>query len=289
MRYCHEHELFFMHVPKAAGTAFWTSYEDSLRSLEWDERLILPSLRRAEGDPWYYSHHPEIGPLHLGHLPLATIRDHFPRLFDSMTHGRSFAIVRDPAKRFLSSIQQRLREFGRVSIARIDGELLIKESRYFIDWLSGRSTFSDREYIHLAPQCDFIELSGQQFVDHVFAIENMANVKAWLETEYGIRPKTQLRSNESLVAPPWMQSLPPSLIETYRKMVPADAKALIYRYLARAKLLKPATTITTDLTLPTDVLQFLREFYARDFEIHSNARLAPLGLTRNPALIANNR
>lgn len=271
MRYCPEHDLFFMHVPKAAGTAFWTNYQDSLESMENDTRLMLPAISRRDGDPWYYGEHPDAGSLHLGHMPLPTIRDHFPDLFRSMGTAHTFAIIRDPAKRFLSSIQQRLREFERVSIARIDGEMLIREARSFIDWLGGRTSFSQREYIHLAPQCDFVELSGRQFIDHVFAIEHMGYVRAWLQEDFGIRQTAELRSNKSLVAPAWMKALPPSLVETYRKIVPADAKAIVYKSLARARILKPSSTITSGLELPDDISSFVKEFYARDFVLHAEA------------------
>src|SRR5215468_7000541 len=106
---CDDRQFAFVHIPKCAGTS------------------IRRALRQADttGEAFFrIADHPVMGLVHLAHLTLADLAEHYPDTLAQIARYRSMAIVRDPVERFYSAVFQRLREFKEVPQSAISPSLI---------------------------------------------------------------------------------------------------------------------------------------------------------------------
>ena len=95
-------KFVFIHIPKCAGTSVRSRIE------HLDDRRGAYSSRLDE--------HPELGLLNYVHIPLSTLRDHFPHEYECVKAYRSLAIMRNPAERFVSSVSQYCNRYSDVEM-----------------------------------------------------------------------------------------------------------------------------------------------------------------------------
>ena len=120
------HKFAFIHIPKCAGTTVRnriTPYDD----------LGGAHHERVED-------HPVLGPTDFVHLPLYTLRDHFPEEFDKVRRYWSFAVLRNPKSRFFSAVAQRVRMYrgNGVQLRQLSEEQIVEEIEAAMAELSGR-------------------------------------------------------------------------------------------------------------------------------------------------------
>ncbi len=144
--------------------------------------------------------HPARGRIHSSHIPLEFLAAHFPEAFAKITAYRSFALIREPMSRFASATFQRLKGFRRIAPAQITTAMALGEAEAVMDWLGGRRSFCDFDYIHFARQRDYVRLGDQWIVRHLFALEDMASFAAALQETCGIRLDPERRENTNFAS-----------------------------------------------------------------------------------------
>ncbi len=150
-----QHRFAFVHVPKCGGSSV---------------RVQLKRFDKYGGRFSRKTFHPELGFIDLSHLPLETLRDHFPEAFEEVRSYRSFAFVREPEARFFSAVRQRIGEFRRIPEPDITPGMALKEAEAVIDHVAGAPHSLDAQYIHFRRQADYVFCGSEQVVRHVLAV-----------------------------------------------------------------------------------------------------------------------
>lgn len=248
---CDDRKFAFIHIPKCAGT----SVRHALRPFD------------TTGEAFFrIDEHPAMGAVHLAHLTLADLARYFPDTFDKVICYRSMAIVRDPVDRFYSAVFQRLREFKEIAQSAITQEKIEAEAHGVIAYLENTPGRLDLEHVHFNRQCDFIELAGESIVRNVFPVADMAGAVRHIESLSGVNldivqknPTTELRFGA-------LRPMQRMLRARYARMVPADRRARIRERMTRAGFYK-AVPKQQFLDPDGPIDRFIRDYYARDFEI----------------------
>jgi hypothetical protein len=173
--------LAFVHIPKCAGTTVREQLERA------DPELFQLAGRQR---------HPELGRIDAMHLPLETLRDHFPDVLARLRAATSFALTRDPRDRFRSSVSEyvktyegrRLSEFAPGELGRvIDGIAAA---------LAPRTALLPLRYVHFTPQEHYVRLDGETVVTQRYAIEDIAALFAELGRRTGAAFDAGSRANQ---------------------------------------------------------------------------------------------
>jgi hypothetical protein len=213
--------------------------------------------------------HPVLGSVHLEHLTLAELADHYPDVFDKFGSYRSMAIVREPMDRFLSAIFQRMREFRGERASEITPDKVEREARMIIDHLNSRPKRLAVEYVHFNRQSDYIEHGGARVVKDVFSIERMADVADYLRRHTGVEIGEE-RHNRTTQLNRWLRPLQRMLRAPYVRLFPREFRSEVRRKMVGIGLYHDAPT-QQHIHRDSPIYQFVREHYARDFDIYEQA------------------
>jgi hypothetical protein len=248
---CDTREFAFIHIPKCAGT----SVRRALRGLD------------TTGEAFFrIADHPVMGPVHLAHLTLADLAEHYSDTFDKVVRYRSIAIVRDPLERFYSAVFQRLREFKHVAQSAISPELVEQQAAGSIAYLEAAPARLDLEHVHFNRQCEFVEHGGKRIVGNLFSVNRMAEAAHFIQGVTGVDIQGDRRNPTTELRFPLLQPLQRKLRDHYARLVPAERRARIRERMTRAgfytevpkqRFFQPGGRIET----------FVRDYYARDFKI----------------------
>ena len=246
-----DHEFAFIHIPKCAGT----SVRRALRGLDTTGQAFF---RIAD--------HPQMGLVHLAHLTLADLAEHYPEMFDKVIRYRSMAIVRDPLERFYSAVFQRLREFKRVPQSAISAELVEQDAESVIAFLEAAPARLDLEHVHFNRQCDFVELNGERIVRRIFPVTHMIDAAAHIREVTGVEIGEERRNPTTELRFAALRPVQRMLRDRYAKLVPAERRARIRETMTRAGFY---TEIPKQRFFQPGgrVDRFVRDYYSRDFEI----------------------
>jgi hypothetical protein len=150
----------FIHIPKCAGSA--------VRGMigRYDESG--GGFAKPEGEAL------EIGDVDYGHIPLEVLSRFFPLEYQKVKSYSSFCLVRDPYKRFASSVSQRAKMYKGRSLSSISKRELMCELDEAINYLSsakGQAILA-RDYIHFQPQVSYIFNGSQKVVNNVYRVSD---------------------------------------------------------------------------------------------------------------------
>lgn len=245
------HEFAFVHVPKCAGT----SIRHELKTIDTTGMAFFP-----------IADHPAMGRVHLAHLTLADLRDHFPETLAKVARYSSMAIVRDPVERFASAIFQRLREFKLLPQSAITPAVIDAEAQAVIAYLEHGPARLDLEHVHFNRQADFVELGGKRIVRDIFPVTRIAEAASHIRALTGVEIGDDRRNRTTELSFAPLRPVQRALRDRYARLVPADTRTRIrermtsaglYKEVAKERLVEPDSA--------TD--RFIRDYYARDFEI----------------------
>lgn len=183
-------KFVFIHIPKCAGTSVRSRIE------HLDDRHGAYSSRLDE--------HPELGLLNYVHIPLSTLRDHFPDEYECVESYRSMAVMRDPSARFVSSVSQYCNRYSGVEMRNHN----IKSLRRQVDWLIDEIEEQEVLYpggrlpaklIHFQRQHHFTHLDGVQVIQNIVDVSHVDKVLMDLLGASEPRGNTEVKANESRV------------------------------------------------------------------------------------------
>lgn len=245
-----DHELAFVHIPKCAGVS------------------VKQPMRTIDSTAGFFSRigdHPHMGRIHYAHIVLRDMAEYFPEEQAKIRDYQSFAVIRDPADRFVSAMFQRLREFKGYAQSDITADIVEQESAEVICYLESAPVRLDLQHVHFNRQVDYLFLDGERIVKHIFPIEHMSAIVDFIAGKTGITVEEakKNRSTEFRFKP-----LLRLLRRPYAALVPYAARNRLRSKMMNAGLYadakKPAMVRPGG-----QVDAFIRSYYAEDCALHA--------------------
>ncbi len=259
-----EHKFAFLHIPKCAGTSV-------RKPLEKFDSLNGRFTARVDN-------HSALGQLDYVHIPLFTLREHFPSEFQAVQEYWSFAVMRDPFSRFASSVSQRLKMYSNQPIQKRSVAEIREAIDQSIDYLAGQPRDGRQlppEYIHFQKQTDYIKLDGDLIVDKIYRMDEVELLLADLGRRVGqdfltsasAEGNKSTQANRSVV---FRNDLLRRVIEASRpvakhlSMVLSDST----KQKIRERVYVPRDQRMKDLFAAGDVRAFIRDYYSSDLALY---------------------
>jgi hypothetical protein len=247
------HRLAFVHIPKCAGVS------------------IKEPLRAVDSTGGYFSRigdHPEMGRIHFAHIVLRDMAEHFPDEWAKLLSYQSFAVVRDPAERFVSAMFQRLREFKGYAQSAITPETIEQESAEVIRYLETCPERLNLEHVHFNRQTAYLNFDGRQVVQNLFAIEDMPAIVAFISRATGIEVEEERKNRSTEFR---FRSMTRLLRRPYAALVPYAARNRLRSRMINAGLYADAKRPA--MLRPDGRAEgFIRSYYAEDFALLASCR-----------------
>ena len=272
----------FLHIPKCAGSNVRQALE------QYDERYksLSAGLERYADSKYIFRPHGAEPFVDLPHLTLAQLQRHFPEEFFRITNYRSFAILRDPHERLMSSVSQRLRQYHGVLVQDLsDADMRQHLTRILgqVAGLFGESAQLPFDFIHFQPQSSYVEHDGQTLVDHPVAITRLDVLHRLLSEQLAdagnaLEPFHLQRTNPTIAyRNPSLQVLARRFagpLNAVRRLLPESLKAAV-----RPALYSGDGNVFADFGRSDEVRNFINRHYARDLELWDAVRDEDRGLT----------
>ena len=244
-----EHSFAFIHIPKCGGTE------------------IKSSLKKYDSYLGFFDGNIDIlgsETVDFTHLPMKIIEANFPDLFNKILNYESYAIIRDPVKRFSSGINQYVKsEFGRGI-----HDFTVPEINNIIDSiifkLDARKINLDPTLIYFEPQVSFIYIDGIRVVKNIFPIQHMDNLIKDMQENHdvvfesgGVRPKNSSLNYRGSFTRHLAKLIPLGARSSVRRLLPIRLMNLIRSIIYVKALPLPPSSINT-------VEAFVNRFYKDD-------------------------
>ena len=275
MKYIASNELFFVHIPKCAGMsvrqALTSSGGESWAAIAADlgvgENEAARVTERGRGFK-----HPNLGWIHPAHLPLAAIESQMPKTWEVLNSSRGFGLTRDPRARFISALMQRLMEFKDTGNVRADDPLVAAEAARVCEWLNGRESFSEIDYIHFARQADFANHRGRRILKAMFPIERIDILSRWIATECELN--VEFAHEHSRRQPkPYVNTIQPLARLVARNLLPKILKEVLYSVWVNSRFFEVSSKDYNSVKFNDDIENFISQYYRCDIELHAEAQL----------------
>ncbi len=254
---CAAHDFGFVHIAKCAGSTI----RQQLRDRDDLQGRFSRTIR-----------HPELGLINGQHVPLATLRDHFPEDFAALRRVTSYAVTRAPFDRFVSGISQLIRdrigEPGEMS-----QDQILATARGVIDYLQATPGLPDRTHILFARQCDYTDLDGERVITHVYAMEHMDALMNRLEAQHGLSLMRDQTWNPTVTYRFRALTGPlKTLKDKSRRVLPLKAYVAARDVGIRLFTRKGAPKLSEALSSASDIQAFVEDYYAADRTLYRAAR-----------------
>jgi hypothetical protein len=275
MEYLPEQRLCFVHVPKNAGK----SVRAALAALGGGDSgpmaadLGLPADRVREAMIAPFAH-PDLGRIHLTHLPLWAMAAHFPACWAAFRGARSFCLTRAPRARFISALLQHLREFEDLEAVHVGDPAVRAAAERVCERLErGGDRVIEARHIHFARQTDFTDLDGIRQVTAIFPMDATGAMEDWLRRVAGVEVTVE-RTHTRRQPKPWAQGVQPVARFVGRRLMPGAVKRLVYPLWTRSPVFDDARGSYAETDLGPAVEAFIRDRYAADAALHAEALAA---------------
>lgn len=245
----------FIHIPKNGGSTIRKTY------LQFDDCGEKFAFKIVE--------HDELGRIALGHVPLWVIARYYPDDFEAIRTNWSCAITRDPVERFRSALGQRSRQFLGLDLHALSKAQLSKQIDVVIAHLETHETLPEAEFCHFARQSDFVFLDTEKVVKNVFPLAQMNDLLKELSQKTGVEPvKKKANASQTVTK----GTLGWTLRTGWHVLKPAIPKGARTKLRKRFRSLAVTSSTKQPLAVGDEkVIAFVRDFYARDFDIHKEA------------------
>lgn len=251
------HDFGFVHIPKCAGST------------------VRQQLREQDdlGGRFYHTMTlPDIGRINGNHVPLDLLESHFPEDLARLRAVTSYAIVRAPADRFVSSIAQYLRTHVGEP-AELTRQRILDETAKIIDQIRADPAQREIRNTIFFRQADFVCLRGERIIDHVYAMEDMDAFFDRLETVHGLQLDRETVWNPTVTYRVPGSSGGLKRIKTLsRRVLPTRAYAAVRDLGVRLLTTKGVPKLDAALEAMPAVRDFVAEHYAADAALYRSAR-----------------
>lgn len=168
-------QFAFLHIPKCGGTSVRTALApwDTYKNAFWGKNV--------EPDGFH---------LDLAHMTPTMLRKRRPEVFAKIDRLPRYAILRDPADRLISSMNEHLENLYKTSIARIHPKRLPALVSELEQKLANMMDELPAELIHFAPQKQYVCLEGVPYVQNLYRLDDLERFRNDLNRDYGTAIKS---------------------------------------------------------------------------------------------------
>lgn len=249
-----KHQIGFIHIPKCGGSTIRHQFKDM-----------------GDTEPHFSGrhHHPDLGRIFLGHLPLWAVRDYYPHAFGMLQDYALFAICRDPYARFESAVSQYLHFHHGKRINDFPYDKVLQFTQEIITYLSATPRPISADYCHFIPQSHYIELDGQRMVYNLYPMTQIPQLTERLSGITGIAAATGLQSNETLAFKiKGSETALRRISGLTRRLMPIRLYAPI-KAAAKRALVRKGSQHKGFALREAGVRDFVASYYARDIVIYA--------------------
>ena len=251
------HDFGFVHIPKCAGST------------------IRQQLRDQDdlGGKFYHTMTlPDIGRINGNHVPLDLLESHFPEDLARLRAVTSYAIVRAPAERFVSSIAQYLRTHVGEP-AELTRSRILAETAKIIDQIRADPAQREIRNTIFFRQTDFISLRGEKIIGYVYAMEDIDAFFDRLATVHQLQLDRETVWNPTVTYRVPGSSGGLKRIKTIsRQVLPTRTYAAVRDLGLKLFTTRGVPQLDAALGAMPAVRDFVAEYYAADAELYRNAR-----------------
>jgi hypothetical protein len=260
------HRFAFVHIPKCAGTSV---------------RKQLEAFDKYEGAFDAKVLHPALGSVHLAHLPLDVLREHYPEAFDEISRYRSFAVLRDPKDRFISAIRQRLREFRGVPDTLVTNDVIMREADEVLNFLYRCPDTLELEYVHFMKQCSFVYLGRSRIIETLCTVDDLSPLARFVQENMGIQFDLNSEHNVSKnLRSPLVEKLVTFIRPAAVRVMPPKAKEFIWSKMVQAGLYENSRSASKHSDAIASLEAAIEAFYSEDRKLFDAAKQASGPLER---------
>ena len=258
-----EHRFVFVHIPKCAGTS------------------VRQQIARFDSTGGYFAgvkRHAELGTIDHGHIPLDKLEEHWSDAFAKLRTYRSFAIMRDPAVRFGSSLRQSLHFYAGQYTTEMTPTQARDAALRLIERLENGENLLDPKIAHFLPQVRFIYLDGKKIVSDVHDLGDLERFYDALSAITGAHFDTQRKANRDLSFRHKALVRPAYAVNAWlHRNAPLRLRDTLKRLVLPVLIHKQGATARTGLLDDPEIKAFVTRFYADDFACY-NALQRPAAL-----------
>lgn len=248
----------FVHIPKCGGSSIAIGLTAALDPpLPGETRYTGQKLDTREGLGTYMD----------AHKPLWMLRDYFPDELAAYRTCACFAVVRDPLKRFVSAVQQHIREFGRSNIAEMSNAEVNKTLDHIMDHLTKHRDNVGGEYVHFIPQYDYVFLDGERIVEHVYPLKNLDAMATHIATVIKRPVNFKHRANTSAGPQRGPLKVLKRLGRPLRNIMPSGLYWPIKSFIIKS-MTKSLPDSSLDVLQSDQVRAFVENYYANDIQLY---------------------
>lgn len=232
---CDERKLFFMHIPKCGGV----------------------SVRMALGDDWTFwgrNRLPNGETRDFAHLTLADLKRHFPDIWEKLQEYESYALIRHPEERFISSIKEYLKTIAGQDKSRLDQQAVIEAARELKDNIET----NDPDYVHFTRQSDFVYYKCERVIDKLYLLDDLDRFASDLQCKHGIESEFGQKNVAPLTGGGHVRTLWTLL----KRLHPGISN---WQLIAKIKRMM---TAREQIRLPVDLRKFVVRHYATDWRLY---------------------
>lgn len=250
---CPEAGFFFMHIPKNGGS----SVRDQIQPFDHFGGAFRGTKE-----------HPMLGLYDSAHVPLALVRDHFPDAFATLSTLEGYAILRDPADRFSSSMAQLFRQIRQ----RRPDTVTAQEVRAELDTVIAELTRGDRrpapEFAFFTRQSEFVDLCGTRMVSNLYRLSDTGLLIRALGQRLNTPLVEDFHSNKTVTfRHDWMAGPVTALKDFTKAHAPSRITDALRRGAMRLLTTPKVETIDAEVRASEEVQSFIAKFYRADFEL----------------------
>ncbi|MHB2149543.1 sulfotransferase family 2 domain-containing protein [Calditrichota bacterium LG25] len=258
-------KIFFIHIPKCGGTTIrklLAPVDDTFLNLKENEELLLK------------------GNIDIAHLPLFSVEEFLPYIYQKILYYDTYALIRDPYERFASSLTQRIKMYKKLNLREMNKNELKIEIDEVIDYLRKNNTSNkllDVEYIHFQKQKDYIYNKNQKIIKYIYTIEEIDQLIITLvekindkRVSYSFKAENQTLIYRFSFIKNFYKIAKNIKLNRAFNMLPSSFKKIFRNILYKKQDYSKKFTVFKS----SYVLDFIKEYYREDIELYKKNNIS---------------
>lgn len=256
-----KHKFAFIHIPKCAGT----SVKSKLEAFDTTEGEFRPHIEDLEG----------VGRFDFTHLPLSFLRNHYSEYYEKIVFYQSFVVIRDPYKRFSSSLYQRLAMYGEKPVkdmTKDEFKIVLDEHIDFL--LKNRNVEClPYDYIHSQKQSTYVFDRGERLIKHLYTTgkinQLLEDIGGIVNASFAFSERVPHSNQAVFYKSPFFsyfaRILLPLYSESVQRLLPTVFKNWIKSFFYQSKDEKIKDLFEADY-----VRAFINDYYEEDIRLYNS-------------------